>query len=183
MHLDLDEDTTNMQAGVRAFAAERVRPRARSWEEARSIDEAALDEAWQLGFASLGVSEGLGGAGAGDAAPSALLGAVVLEELAYADFGFALACFSPMHLVVPLALFGHEDVKRELLPKLLGESLPKATGAWIEPSRGYDPWSIGARTTPTPAGPALHGKKTLVPRADAAELTLVVARGGAPAGA
>ncbi len=182
MHLDLDDDTTNMQAAVRAFAAERVRPRARAWEEGGALDEATLDEAWQLGFASLGVPEALGGAGDAQASPSALLGSVVLEELAYADFGFALACFSPMHLVVPLALFGHADLKRELLPKLLGERLPRATGAWIEASRAYDPWSIGARTEPTPPGPALRGRKTLVPRADVAELTLVVARGGAPAG-
>lgn len=183
MHLDLDEDTSNLQAGVRAFAAERVRPGARAWEEAGAIDAAVLDEAWQLGFASLGVPTDLGGAGEKDARPSALVGAVVLEELAYADLGFALACFSPMHVIVPLALFGEQASRAEILPKLLGDTLPKATGAWLEPARAYDAWTFAARTDRTPAGPALVGKKTLVPRADVAELTVVVARGGAPGGA
>ncbi len=176
MHLDLDGDTTDMQGGVRAFAKDRVRPQARAWEEAGRLDPAVLDEAWQLGFASLGVPAALGGAGAEGARPSALVGAVVLEELAFADLGFALACFSPMHAVVAVALFGSPDVRAELLPGLLGESLPRATGAWLEPSRGYDPYTIGARAEATPGGPRLLGDKTLVPRADEAELTIVVAR-------
>jgi len=183
MHLDLDEDTQSLQTGVRGFAASRVRSRAREWEEAGAIDQAALDEAWQLGFASLGVPSDLGGAGDASAKPSALVGAVVLEELAYADLGFALAAFSPMHAVVPLCLFGEAELRDELLPRLLGDTLPKATGAWIEPARTYDAYSFAARTAPTPAGPALHGKKTLVPRADSAEHCVVVARGGEPGGA
>jgi alkylation response protein AidB-like acyl-CoA dehydrogenase len=179
MHLDLDEDTGLLRDGARAFAKERVRPQSRAWEEAGRIDAAALDEAWQLGFASLGVPAEYGGAAdKPDARPSALVGAVVLEELAWADLGFALASFSPMHVTVPVALFGGADLKKETLPKLLGGELPSATGAWIEPSRGYDPWTMGARTEPTPAGPSLRGRKTLVPRADAAELTLVMARSG-----
>jgi acyl-CoA dehydrogenase len=178
MRLDLDEDTTSMQEAVRAFAAERVRPRARAWEEAGEIDGATLDEGWQLGFASMGVPSSLGGAGTEDASPSALLGAVVLEELAYADLGFSLACFSPLHVIVPITLFGTPELRQGILPKLLGETLPAATGAWIEPMRSYDAWTMSARSEPAPGGLGLHGDKTLVPRADVAELTVVMARGG-----
>lgn len=179
MRLDLDEDTKSMQEAVRAFATERVRPRARAWEEAGDIDPATLDEGWQLGFAAMGVPASLGGAGAEDAAPSALLGAVVLEELAYADLGFALACCSPLHVAVPIAMFGDLGRKQAVLPKLLGDRLPAATGAWIEPARSYDPWAMSARSEPVPGGLGLQGDKTLVPRADVAELTVVMARGGA----
>ncbi|NUO54699.1 MAG: acyl-CoA/acyl-ACP dehydrogenase [Polyangiaceae bacterium] len=179
MRLDLDEDTTSMQEAVRAFATERVRPRARAWEEAGEIDPLALDEGWQLGFAAMGVPASLGGAGADDALPSALLGAVVLEELAYADLGFALACFSPLHVTVPTVLFGDPELKQAVLPKLVGDKLPAATGAWIEPTRTYDPWTMSARSEPVPGGLGIQGDKTLVPRADAAELTVVMARSGA----
>lgn len=178
MRLDLDEDTTSMQEAVRAFAAERVRPRARAWEEAGEIDRATLDEGWQLGFAAMGVPATLGGAGTEDASPSALLGAVVLEELAYADLGFALACFSPLHVIVPTLSFGAPELKSAIVPKLLGDALPAATGAWIEPTRSYDAWTMSARSESAPGGLGLQGEKTLVPRADVAELTLVMARGG-----
>ncbi len=184
MHLDLDEDTESLRAGVRAFSKERVRPHARAWEEAGAVDPGALNDGWQLGFASLGVASDLGGTGEAGARPSALVGAVVLEELAWADLGFALACFSPMHVIVPIATSADTRLQSEVLPKLLGDALlPKATGAWVEPTRLYDAFTFGARTEVTPSGPALVGKKTLVPRADDAELTIVVARGGDPGGA
>ncbi len=179
MHLELDEDQAALREGVRAFAASRVRPGARAWEEAGAIEPGALDDAWQLGFASLGVGPSFGGAGpSDDASPSALVGAVVLEELAWADLGFALACTSPMHVVVPVAVFGDDDTKKALLPRLLGDALPRATGAWIESSRAYDPWTLASRVEPAPGGVALSGKKTLVPRAADAAWTLVAARSG-----
>ncbi|HTJ84878.1 MAG TPA: acyl-CoA dehydrogenase family protein [Polyangiaceae bacterium] len=184
MHLELDEDLALLREGARAFATARVRPGSRAWEEARAIDPAVLDEGWALGFAALGVGPSLGGAApTDDVVPSALLGAVVTEELAWADLGFALACLSPMHVVVPLAMSGDRALAVSLLPRLLGERLPAATGAWVEPTLAYDPWAIGASASATPGGPAITGKKTLVPRADVAALTLIAARRGTGGGA
>jgi len=107
MHLQLDEERALLQYTVRGFAKDQVRPHARSWEEKGAIDAAALDQAWQLGFAALGAGPSFGGAAErDDAVPSALSGTLVLEELAWADLGFALAVCSPLHATVPLALFG-----------------------------------------------------------------------------
>ena len=178
MHLQLDEERALLQDTVRSFAKDQVRPHARSWEEKGAIDAAALDQAWQLGFAALGAGPSFGGAAErDDAVPSALSGTLVLEELAWADLGFALAVCSPLHATVPLALFGAEGLKREVLPGLLGaSSLPRATGAWVEASRAYDARSMATKSTPTAQGPVLTGKKTLVPRGDDSEITVVVAR-------
>ena len=64
-----------------------------------------------------------------------------------------------------------------MLPGLLGaSSLPRATGAWVEASRAYDARSMATKSTPTAQGPVLTGKKTLVPRGDSSEITVVVAR-------
>lgn len=178
MHLQLDEERALLSETVRAFAREKVRPQARTWEEKGALDGAVLDEAWQLGFAALGAGPSYGGAAErDDAAPSALSNALVLEQLAWADLGFALSAFSPLHATVPLALFGHEGMKRELLPTMLSStSLPRATGAWVESQRAYDLRAVQTRSVATAQGPVLLGKKTLVPRGDDAEITVVLAR-------
>jgi acyl-CoA dehydrogenase len=177
MHLKLDEERALLQDTVRSFAKEQVRPHARAWEERGSLDAKTLDTAWQLGFAAMGVSESYGGAADKDAVPSALTNAIVLEELAWADLGFALAAFSPMHVVIPIALGGHEHLKREVLPALAGSpTLPKATGAWVEPARLADGLALSARATSTQQGPTLTGRKTLAPRVDDAEMITVCAR-------
>lgn len=178
MHFQLDEERALLQDTVRGFARDQVRPQARTWEEQGAIAGAALDQAWQLGFAALGAGPSFGGAAEkDDAVPSALSNVLVLEQLAWADLGFALAAFSPLHATVPLALFGPEGVKRELLPGLLGAaSLPRATGAWVEAGRTYDARSMATKSTSTAQGPVLSGKKTLVPRGDDSEITVVTAR-------
>jgi acyl-CoA dehydrogenase len=178
MHLKLDEERALLQETVRAFAREQVRPRARAWEEAQEIEAAVLDAAWELGFAALGAGPSYGGAAdSDDAVPSALSNAIVLEELAGADLGFALSAFSPMHAVVPLLVSGNEGLKREVLPGILGATrLPRATGAWVEPSRTFDLRSMSTRAEPSTQGPSVTGKKTLVPRGDDSEITVVIAR-------
>ncbi|MBI1945566.1 MAG: acyl-CoA dehydrogenase family protein [Deltaproteobacteria bacterium] len=178
MHLQLDEERALLQDTVRGFAKEQVRPHARTWEEKGAIDGAVLDQAWQLGFATLGVGPTFGGAAdKDDAVPSALSNALVLEQLAWADLGFALAACSPLHVTVPLALVGQEGLKREVLPGVLGStSLPRATGAWVEAGRTYDVRAMATRSTPSAQGPVLSGKKTLVPRGDDSEITVVLAK-------
>ncbi len=178
MHLKLDDERALLRDTVRAFAKEEVRPHARGWEEAGAVADDVLDAAWQLGFALMGAGPTYGGAADDDdAVPSALTNAIVLEELAHADLGFALAATSPLHAVVPLLACGHEGLKRELLPGLLSsQTLPKATGAWVEPARSYDLRALATRAETTVQGPVLSGKKTLVPRAGDSEVTVVMAR-------
>ena len=63
MHLKLDDERAALKDAVRAFAKEQVRPKAREWEEEQRIDARTLDQAWQLGFAAMGVGPSFGGAG------------------------------------------------------------------------------------------------------------------------
>jgi acyl-CoA dehydrogenase len=177
VNLALDEDRELLRKTVRDFAKMRVRPRARDWDEAGDIPAAVLDEGWQLGLAAAGIPAKYGGASDDpNAKPSALTGAVMLEELAWADLGYAQRLLTPLHVLVPVAIDGSEAQRTELLPALCGEKRPLATAAWIEPHRTFDLFSIRSRADARIDGPALFGKKTLVPSGADAELTLVYAR-------
>lgn len=177
MNLSLDEDRELLRKTLREFARARVRPNARPWDEAGEIPRAALDEGWALGFGVAGVPLRFGGAAEDkDATPSALTGAVALEELAWADLGYAQAVTAPLHAVVPIALYGHDGMRTEVLPVLCGEKLPAATGAWIEPHRTFDLFSLRARADAGSDGPALFGTKALVPGVRDAEFTVAYAR-------
>src|SRR5579863_3257970 len=109
MHLALDEERELLKKTVRDFAKSRVRPKSRDWDEAGAVAPAVIDEGWQLGLAAAGVPGKFGGA-AEDAntKPSALTGAVILEELAWGDLGYAQRLLAPFHALVPVALFGSE---------------------------------------------------------------------------
>lgn len=175
MHLALDEDSELLRTAIRDFTKDRVRPNSRAWDEAGAIPDAALDEAWALGVLHAGIPGAFGGAAEkNDATPSALTNAVALEELAWGDLSYALRWNAPAQVVLPIALHGSNDLKRELLPALLGEKLPAATGAWVEPSRTYDLASVTARATAA----KLQGRKSFVPAGGNAAHTLVYARTG-----
>ncbi len=167
MNLSLDDERKLVRDTVRAFAKERVRPRSRAWDEAAQVDDAALDEGWGLGlFAD------------GEEAPSALTNAIALEELAWADVGFAARLFAPAHLAVPLSLFGSAGEKRELESFIATENLPRATGAWIEPVRTFDLAGVRARIDAS----RVSGEKALVPAGASAEKIVVYAGSGEASG-
>jgi alkylation response protein AidB-like acyl-CoA dehydrogenase len=83
---DLDPELELLRATARQFGAERLRRREREFEAARSVDEPTLASAAGIGLAAAAWPESLGGAGLG-----ALARVLVLEELAAADPGAALA--------------------------------------------------------------------------------------------
>ena len=80
MHLKLDEERALLQDTARSFAKEQVRPHARRWEEAGKLDDAALNAAWQLGFATLGAGPSYGGAAEKDDAAAEFTAAGAIFE-------------------------------------------------------------------------------------------------------
>jgi len=84
--LGLSEEERLIQETARRFAAERLAPRLREHERARGVAEELRAHFSQLGLGSVDLPLAVGGQGLGSFAK-----ALVLEELAFADAGAALA--------------------------------------------------------------------------------------------
>lgn len=176
MHLALDEEQEALKSSLKDFAKDRLRSGSRDWDEAGAIPDASLAEGWGLGLLLAGVPASLGGASESDK-PSALTNAIALEELAWGDLAYAHALYTPNQLAVPVLLYGTDAEKREVMPSLVGNAPPAATGAWIEPHRTYDLATIRTRATAAPSGEwTISGKKTLVGNGAKSTATVVYAR-------
>jgi len=104
----LPPDLVALQAEVRAFAVQRLRPRAREleWrpEPADRVAWDLVDEASARGWRTFGLPPEAGGAGA-----SALALCVLVEELSYGDMGFAVLidqCLKVQRILAGLARGG-----------------------------------------------------------------------------
>lgn len=122
---DLEPELELLRATARQFADERLRRRDRDHEAARAIDPAARAAAAEIGLAAADWPEALGGAGLG-----ALARALVLEELAAADAGAALALDPLGAAVHALTELGEEAALRAHALPLLGRPEARAWLAW-----------------------------------------------------
>jgi alkylation response protein AidB-like acyl-CoA dehydrogenase len=120
----------------------------------------------------LGVPEELGGA---VAERSAVTTALMSEALAQGDMGVALACLAPAAVATALGLWGDADQQATYLPAFVGDDVPAAALAIIEPRALFDPFHLEAHAREVNGGFVLSGVKSLVPRAAQAELFVVAA--------
>jgi alkylation response protein AidB-like acyl-CoA dehydrogenase len=128
--LSLDPELELLRETARQFGAERLRPRAREFEAARGVDDAARRAFAEIGLAAAAWPESLGGAGLG-----ALARALVLEELAAADAGAALALDPLGPAFHALAELGEEAALQGLAAPLLERPGARAVLAWNGESR------------------------------------------------
>jgi alkylation response protein AidB-like acyl-CoA dehydrogenase len=156
----------------RAFAGARLRPAAAAAERGEGRAE-VFAEAGELGLTLLGVPEELGGAIGERSAVTALLAA---EALAHGDAGLAAGALAPAAVATALALWGDADQQATYLPALVSDDVPAAALAIAEPRALFDPARLETVARPVGGGYVLDGVKTLVPRADEAELLVVAAR-------
>jgi alkylation response protein AidB-like acyl-CoA dehydrogenase len=106
---------------------------------------------------------------------SATTNALVAEALAYGDMGLAVACLAPAAVSNALVLWGDEEQQSTYLPSFVGEEVPAAALAVLEPRPLFDPFALKTTATRSPDGFVLTGEKSLVPRAASAELFVVAA--------
>jgi alkylation response protein AidB-like acyl-CoA dehydrogenase len=133
----------------------------------------------ELGVTLLGVPEALGGMGAERSATTSVL---VAEALAHGDMGLAVASLAPAGVSNALALWGDESQQATYLPSFVGDDVPAAALAVLEPRPLFDPFVLKTTATRSGKGFTLNGIKSLVPRAATAELFIVAAElDGAPA--
>jgi alkylation response protein AidB-like acyl-CoA dehydrogenase len=156
---------------VRAFAQNEVRPRARDCDEAAKLPSELLAAAHELGLVANALPEAFGGGGE----HSAVTGALVAEELAWADLSIALAILSPALVALPVAEFGTAEQKAAVLPRFTAERFVPGALALVEPRIDSDPIRPALRARRDGAHYRLEGRKCLVPWLEGGDSLLVVA--------
>ncbi len=170
----IDFEPTEEQALIREtvgeFARGEIRPRAREADEAGKIPSEVLSRAHELGLVANGLPEAFGGGGA----RSALTGALIAEELAWGDLSLALAILSPGLLALPIADFGSDAQRAQLLPALIASPGALGTLALQEPRFDSDPYRPRTTARAVADGWVLDGAKCLVPWPDGVRHVLVL---------
>ncbi len=167
------DDQKLIVEATREFAAEQLRPAAAAAEQDCAAPEELLKRSiTELGVTLVGVPESLGGLGS---ERSTTTGVLVAEALAHGDMGLAVACLAPAAVSNALALWGDDQQQATYLPSFVGDDVPAAALAVTEPHPLFDPFALRTKARRTPGGFVLDGVKSLVPRADQAELFVVAA--------
>lgn len=167
-----DDEQQMIRDTVAEFATERLRPAAADADTACTPPAELLATAAELGVTMIGVPESLGGVGT---ERSTVSGVLIAEALAHGDMGLAVACLAPSAVSNALVLWGDADQQATYLPSFVGDNVPAAALAILEPKPLFDPFALATKATRTPRGYRLDGVKSLVPRAADAELFVVAA--------
>src|SRR6476646_6851960 len=162
------------------FAAEQLRPAAAEADTACAAPDTLLKRSvTELGISALGVPESLGGM---SSERPTTTGVLVAEALAHGDMGLAVACLAPAAVANALVLWGDADQQATYLPSFVGEDVPAAAVALLEPRPLFDPFELQTTARRSGDGFVLDGVKSLVPRVATGELFIVAAMlDGAPA--
>jgi len=167
-----DEEQQMMLEAFGDFAATKLRPAARQADADCAAPDEILAQSAELGIAVLGVPEELGGA---VEERSAVTSALITEALAGGDMGIAFAALAPAAVSTALGLWGDADQQATYLPAFTGADVPAAALAIHEPGVLFDPFDLDTTARRSEDGFVLDGLKSLVPRAEAAELFVVAA--------
>ena len=157
---------------VKDFAAKKLRPAAEKADAQTAAPAKLLAQSAELGLTMLGVPEELGGA---VAERSAVTSVLVGEALAHGDMGLAVAALAPAAVGTALSLWGDADQQATYLHEFVGDDVPAAALAVIEPRALFDPLALQTRAKVADGGYTLTGVKSLVPLAGTAELFVVAA--------
>ena len=167
------EEQQMLRESVHDFALAKLRPAAEEADAESAAPAELLAQSGELGLTMVGVPEELGGAvEERSAVTSVLLG----EALAAGDMGIAVACLAPAGVSTALALWGDADQQATYLPAFVGEDVPAAALAVLEPRALFDPFDLHTRAREADGGYVLTGAKALVPRALDGELFIVAAQ-------
>ncbi len=170
MDLDLPEDHRALQASLRAFCEQKVKPFAREWDRRETLPRDVVGELGQLGVMGVLVGDEYGGA-----AMDALAMAVAVEEIARYDGSLALTVASHNGLGTNhIRLFGTDAQRKKYLPKLASSEW-LAAWALTEPGSGSD--ASAMKSTAVRRGDAwiLNGAKTFITQGTLGDVFVVLA--------
>jgi alkylation response protein AidB-like acyl-CoA dehydrogenase len=161
-----------LRDSVREFGQQRLRPAALDADAACAAPGELLAQANELGLTMIGVPEELGGAVEQRSATTTVL---MSEALAQGDMGLAVACLAPAAVSTAIGLWGDAQQQATYLPEFVGEDVPAAALALMEPQPLFNPFALRTRARGDGGGYVIDGIKSLVPRAADAEVFVVAA--------
>jgi alkylation response protein AidB-like acyl-CoA dehydrogenase len=167
-----DDEQQMLRESVRDFALAKLRPAAQAADDACATPVQLLTQAGELGLTMVGVPGELGGAVTQRSAVSTVL---MAESLAQGDMGIAVACLAPAAVSTALSLWGDADQQATYLPEFVGENVPAAALALLEPRPLFNPLEPQTRARRANGGFVLDGVKSLVARAVECELFVISA--------
>lgn len=167
-----DEEQEMLVEAVTALAGEKLRPAAVDADAAKAAPAELLAAANEMGVATLGIPEALGGF---LEERSAVTSVLVAQGLAHGDLGLAVAALAPGSVATAIGLWGSAEQQATYLPAFTGEDVAPAALAILEPQPLFDPFALRSTARETADGFVLDAVKALVPRGAEAELFVVAA--------
>ena len=174
----LTDDERQVRDTARAYAEEKLLPRATSAYLEERFDRDILTEMGALGLLGPTLPETYGGAGLGYVAYG-----LAAREIERVDSGYRSAMSVQSSLVMhPIYAYGDEAQRRKYLPRLASGEIVGCFGL-TEPDAGSDPGSMTTRARPVDRGYRLTGAKTWITNAPIADVMVVWAKSDADGGA
>jgi acyl-CoA dehydrogenase len=167
------EDQQLIRDTVAAFAKEQVRPLAHDADETGEIPSSVIQQGWDLGIVQSAIPEAYGGAGD---TRSVITGALIAEELAWADLSIALHLLAPRLVVFPVLEMGTPEQQERILKTYAGAQFCAGSAAVMEPRYDFDLSALAATATRDNGAYVINGAKCFVPLGNQAEHVLVYAR-------
>jgi alkylation response protein AidB-like acyl-CoA dehydrogenase len=175
MNFQADELTQQVAQTARDFALKHIKPHVMTWDESQEFPINVFKELGKLGLMGVVVPEEYGGAGLGYFEYVA-----VIQEISKVcgSIGLSLAAHNSLctgHILT----FGNETQKKKYLPKL-------ATAEWIgswgltEANTGSDAANMQCTANRDGDDWIINGTKNWITHGISSDITVVVARTGAP---
>jgi alkylation response protein AidB-like acyl-CoA dehydrogenase len=172
----LSEDELLFRDAIAAFAADEVRPRVRSMEQAAKIDPELFPKYFELGLMGIEVPEQYGGS-----AGTLMMVALAVEEISKVDASAAIVCDVQNTLVnYPIARYGNEDQKERYLTQLVSTKV--GAYALSEPGSGSDAFGLATRAEQRGSRWILTGRKMWITNGAEAQVYVVFANANPSAG-
>ncbi|HJM67047.1 MAG TPA: acyl-CoA dehydrogenase family protein [Candidatus Thalassarchaeaceae archaeon] len=167
--LTLSEEQEMLRELAHEFANDSIRPKAEHWDENSEFPMETIAEAHEMGLLNLHIPEEYGGMGM-----NCLTEAVVQEELAWGDPGFATAAYSNGLTAAPIITGGTEEQKKKYLGWLIDKP-SIAAYAVTEPGAGSDVAAIQSTAVKDGDDYILNGNKMWITGAGKADWFFVLA--------
>ena len=172
MQFDLTDDQRQIQEMARKFTADAIAPFAAEWDEKHIFPRDTIKAAAELGFASIYVSEEMGGIGLGR-----LEAALIMEAMAYGCP--STSAFISIHNMASWMIdrFGSDAVKQKYLPQLV--TMDKiASYCLTEPSSGSDAAALRTKAVLDGDHYVVTGSKAFISGGGANEIYVTMVRTG-----
>lgn len=169
--LNYTEEQTMVQESIKQYGL-KVREAAEKVDEKFEIPQELWDEYNALELAYFQVPEALGGM---MKEKSTITNMMMVETLAQADLGMALALYTSNSVLNALVKWGSDAQQKKLVPGFLAEKPTKASIALNEPTPLFSPFELATKATKSGSGYTISGVKNMVPLSPIADYFLVIA--------